>query len=396
MTRFGWLWASYAVSTFGTWLAFDAFTLIAILVLHAGPVQVSLLAAVGTAAGAVLALPLGPWIEHRRKRSVMIGTDLLRCAALLSVAAAFAFGLLGFTQLLIVSVVVAAADIAFVAASGAYVKWLVKPEDLLVANGRFESTMWTATALGPPLGGALIGAFGPITTVVLDAGTYLLSALGLRAIKAREPRPSLPRTRPAWSDLLDGLRHIMGDPELKPLFLNQIAVNALIMATAPPLAVLMLGDLGFTPLQYGLAFAVPCLGGLVGSRWSRRLVARHGADRVLRLFGVLRACWPLALAFVGPGIVGLVFVMVVEFGLITCMGVHNPILATRRQERTPDGLVARVLSTWSVGSKISIAVLTALWGVIAGVGGPRLSLLIAGVLLLLTPLLLVSRVRQNA
>ena len=23
--QFGWLWAAYAVSTFGTWLAFDAF-----------------------------------------------------------------------------------------------------------------------------------------------------------------------------------------------------------------------------------------------------------------------------------------------------------------------------------------------------------------------------------
>src|SRR4051812_29157332 len=37
--QFGWLWAAYAISTFGTWLAFDAFSLIAILVLHAGAAQ---------------------------------------------------------------------------------------------------------------------------------------------------------------------------------------------------------------------------------------------------------------------------------------------------------------------------------------------------------------------
>ena len=49
--QFGWLWAAYAVSTFGTWLAFDAFPIIAILVLHAGPAKVSLLAAAGLAAG---------------------------------------------------------------------------------------------------------------------------------------------------------------------------------------------------------------------------------------------------------------------------------------------------------------------------------------------------------
>src|SRR3982074_1997191 len=48
---FGWLWAAYAVSTFGTWLAFDAFPLIAILVLHAGPTEVSVLAAAGLGGG---------------------------------------------------------------------------------------------------------------------------------------------------------------------------------------------------------------------------------------------------------------------------------------------------------------------------------------------------------
>ena len=39
--RFGWLWTAYAVSASGTWLGFGAFPLIAILVLHAGPAEVS-------------------------------------------------------------------------------------------------------------------------------------------------------------------------------------------------------------------------------------------------------------------------------------------------------------------------------------------------------------------
>ena len=41
-------------------------------------------------------------------------------------------------QLLVVSIVVAAADIAFKAASGAYLKSLVPREQLLMANARFE------------------------------------------------------------------------------------------------------------------------------------------------------------------------------------------------------------------------------------------------------------------
>ena len=79
--RFGWLWAAYAVSTFGTWFALDAFALIAILVLDAGPAAVSALAAAGRAVGAVVAVPLGPWVEFRRKRRVMVAMDLVRFAA---------------------------------------------------------------------------------------------------------------------------------------------------------------------------------------------------------------------------------------------------------------------------------------------------------------------------
>ena len=96
-----------------------------------------------------------------------------------------------------VSVVVAAANIAFNAASGAYLKALVRPDDLLVANARFESTNWTSIAVGPPLGGAAIGLFGPVTTVVADAVSYLLSALGIRAIRGREEAPRTTDKSPA-------------------------------------------------------------------------------------------------------------------------------------------------------------------------------------------------------
>ncbi|MEU0671529.1 MFS transporter [Streptomyces sp. NPDC006172] len=391
---FGWLWGAYAVSAFGTRLAFDAFPLIAVLVLHAGPAEVAALAAVGPAVGALLAVPLGPWVEFRRKRPVMITADLVRCAVLLSVPVAYWLGGLGVGQLLLVSTVVAAADISFTAASGAFLKSLLPPEQLLAANGRFESTSWTATMLCPPLGGAAIGLFGPVVTVMADAVSYLLSAAGLRAVRAREPAPARVTAARAErlrvGDLLAGWRHLFAHPVLRPLFLNAALVNGLIMAASPPLAVLMLGPLGFAPWQYALAFAVPCVGGLIGSRLAPRLVARYGRRRVLLGTGVLRACWSLGLAFVGPGVGGLVLVMAVELGLIACAGVFNPVLATTRLELTPTDRVARTLSAWSVGTKASVAALTALWGGLAAVAGPRTAIALAGALLLATPLLLLA------
>ncbi|BCM67542.1 hypothetical protein EASAB2608_02876 [Streptomyces sp. EAS-AB2608] len=390
--RFGWLWAAYSASALGTWLAFGAFPLIAVQVLHAGPAEVAALSSVAAAVGAAVAVPLGPWVEFRRKRPVLIAMDLVRCAALLTVPSAYALGVLTFLQLLLVSVVVAAADITFRAASGAYLKTLLPSGHLLVANARLESTAWTATIVGPPVGGAVIGLLGPVATVVADAISYLLSALGVRATGGHEPRPGRREAaRVRGRDLLDGWRYVLADATLRPLFFNTAFFNGLVMAVQPLLAVLMLGRLGFAPWQYGLAFAAPSVGGLLGSRLARPLVTRFGRHRVLVLSGALRALWPVGLAFVGPGTGGLLLVIGVEFGLIFCCGVFNPVCATSRLERTAADRVTRTLSAWAVTTKATTALLTAVWGVLGGLLGPRTAIGLAGVLLLATPLLLPRR-----
>jgi MFS family permease len=390
--QFGWLWTAYAISAYGSGLGFGAFPLIAVLVLRAGPAQVSTLSAVGPAVGALIALPLGPWVEFRRKRPVMIVMDLARFAVMLTIPVAYALGRLSFVQLLVVSAVTAAARIAFNAASGAYLRDLVRPADLLVAGARFESTTWSSIAVGPPLGGAAIGLFGPVTTVLADALSYLFSALGITAIRGREePLRRTDRGRVRAGELLDGWRHILTHPGLRALYFNNLLVSGLIMTTEPLLAVLLLGQLGFPPWQYGLAFAAPCVGGFLGSRLARRAVARYGRHRIFRTVGTLRAVWLIGLAFVRPGVVGLVTVTAVEFAIIISMSLFSPVLATYRLEQTPPDRIARTLSAWSISSSAAIAVFTALGGLLAGATSPRTALTVAGLLILVSPLLLPRR-----
>ncbi|MGW4212387.1 MFS transporter [Lentzea sp. NPDC004789] len=382
---FRWLWSAYAVSTYGTWIAFGAFPLIAVQVLHSTAFAVSLLEAAGLAVAAVVALPFGPWVDRRAKRPVMIAMDLVRFLAMASVPVAHFCDLLSFGQLLAVSVVSGTASIAFTAASGAYLKHLVRGDRLLVANGRFEGTSWVATAAGPPLGGALVGLLGPVVTVLANAVSYLLSALGILCIRGSDVASPEAARVPGF---LSGRRFILGDRVLRRLFLNSVLVSGLIMAAVPVLSVLLLGEYHFPAWQYGLAFGVPALGGFVGARLSAPLCTRYGSHRVMIVSGWLRSFFPLGLALVRPGVAGLLTVIVVEGLLITCMGVFNPILATERLQRTPADRVAQVLTTWSVSGKLVQAALMVIWGGLATLTSPLAAITLSCLFLLATPLLL--------
>jgi MFS family permease len=392
--QFAWLWSASLASSLGTSFALGAFPLIAIRVLHASPAEVSALPAAGMAAGALLALPLGPWVEQRRKRPVMITMDLIRFFVMASIPVAYAFGALTFAQLLAASVIAAAAKIAFGSASGANLKSLVPRDKLMIANSRFASANWITITVAPPLGGAAITVLGPVATVTADAVSYLLSALGVLAIHREEPRPepSGPGSS-KFRDLAAGWKYIFGDRVLCLLMANSVLTGALILATEPLLAVLLLGELKFTAWMYGLAFGVPCAGGFVASRLAARLTARFGRRRMLLVAGTARACFPVGLALTFAGLGGVVFFIVIQTGLIIFMGLYMPVYSTYRLELLGDDHVSRGLAAWSITSNATIALLTGLWGVLATVTSPRIAIAVAGVLLLGTPALL-PRVRD--
>jgi MFS family permease len=391
---FGWLWSASMVSSLGTSFALGAFPLIAIRVLHASAAEVSALPAAGMAAGAVLAVPSGPWAEKRRKRPVMVAMDLIRFLVMASIPLAYAFGRLTFAQLLAASVITAAARIVFTSASGANLKSLVPRDKLMIANARFASASWVTVTVAPPLGGAAITLLGPVATVTADAVSYLLSALGVLAIRGEEPHPGRSHSRrhgqepSKLRDLATGWRYIVGDRVLRRLMANGALTGALILATEPLLAVLLLRQLKFTAWMYGMAFGIPCAGGFVASRLASRLTARFGRQRILLVAGTARSCFPIGLALTFAGVGGLAFFIVIQTGLIVFMGLYTPVYATYRLELLGDGHVSRGLTAWSITSNATVAVVTGLWGVLAMLTSARIAIAAAGVLLLATPALL--------
>ncbi|MFK4542707.1 MFS family permease [Streptomyces tendae] len=383
------LWGAYAVSGVGSAVGMGALPLIALLVLDSSALQVSVLAALSAVASGVIALPLGARIEHRHKRPVMIAADLVRCVVLVSVPVAMAFDRLTFAHLCVVGVLQTAAAVAFDAAGGAHLKALVLPEHRLRANSAFETTRWISVSAGPPVGGLLIGALGAAATLVVDALSFLGSALGIRRIRQPEPAPPVRAgTSHPGRDIAAGWRYLLRHPGLRPLFFNSLLFGGSIMMTSPLMAVLMLDDLGLAPWQYGLALGLPCLGGVLGARLTPLLTRRLGERRVLLLSGVARSFWVILMPLVPSGALGVFVIVAVDFGLLFSAGVFNPSFATYRMAATPDAFMSRVATSWSVGAKTCQAAFMFAGGLLAAAAGLRGALLVAGLLCTASALLL--------
>lgn len=369
------LWAAYTVSAFGSAIGFGALPLVAVIALDVTTFQVSMLAAISALAGAAIALPMGDFIEQRRKRPVMITADLVRFAALITVPIAAAFGVLTYSQLCVVGVVQAAALIAFSAASGAHLKALVPAAGRAEANSKMEQTTWLTLSVGPPIGGALVSFVGATVALAVDAVSFLLSAIGVRRIRQPEPAPVRRTEKP---DFTAGWKYILRHRGLRVLFWNSQLFGGPVMMLSPLLTVFMLRDLELPPWSYGLYLGVSCLGGVLGARLAPRLTRRYGLHKMLLVFGVLRTPWLLLIPLAQPGVAGLVLIIVAQTALLVAAGAFNPSFATYRMEVTEDGHMARVFTAWSISSRCVQPAFMALGGVLAALIGMRQTLWVAG------------------
>src|ERR671938_741875 len=100
------LWNARTVSELGTQVSQLALPTIAILILHANPVQVGLLGALERIPFPVLGLFAGVWADRIKRKPLMIITDAGRGLALLSIPVAAVLGALTMMQLYVVAIVV--------------------------------------------------------------------------------------------------------------------------------------------------------------------------------------------------------------------------------------------------------------------------------------------------
>ncbi|MEU8820421.1 MFS transporter [Actinoplanes sp. NPDC048796] len=373
-------WAAFGASEFGSAFGYTALPVVAVLVLGASAFQVSLLTVLAGVVSAVAALPLGPWIEHRRKLPVMVTADLVRVVAVGSVPAAALFGALTYWHLCVVAVVQMVARLAFDAAGVAQLRTLVPAEHRAEANGRFETTLWTANAAGPAAGGVLISWLGATATMVVDAVSFLVSAVLLRGMRVPEPPP--PVREKGFPDLAGGWRHIFGHRGLAALFWNSMIFGGCVLASVPLLAVLVLRDLGFPAWQYGLIAGVASVAGVLGSLVVKPLRRRIGEHRVLLAAGVGRNLWMGLMPLATASRAGLLLVTASETLMVFFAGMFSPTFATYRMNATGDGYMSRVVMSWSVANKVVQPVVIAAAGALAAATSVKTALAVLATILI--------------
>jgi predicted MFS family arabinose efflux permease len=248
--------AAFAVSSLGTKIAREAVPLTAVLVLQAGPGSMSLLGVAATLPTLLLGLFAGVFADRRRRRPLMIAADLLRFVALGSVPVAAWLGILTIAQLLLVIVVVAVLSLLFNAADTAFLPSLVEPDHLVRANATRESIDATTEVIGPPIGGILVQTITAPLTLLVDALSYLASALLLLRVRHIEPVDTIqPVRRPVLHEIGEGLRVLWDQPILRPLLFAR-AIRTLCGGMLGPFYVLyVIRHLGVSPAVMGIVIA---------------------------------------------------------------------------------------------------------------------------------------------
>ncbi|MFI6596300.1 MFS transporter [Nonomuraea sp. NPDC050536] len=356
-----------AVSQLGSQISYVALPLLAVTALHAGPAQLGLLSALGTLTVLVLGLPAGAWVDRVRRRPLMVGMDVLRAATLVTVPVAWWSGWLSMGQLYAVAVLVGGGSLLFDVASYSLLPGLVGRSRLTAANSLLVGTGAGMDIAGRSLAGVLVQLAGAPVAILLDALSYLWSALWLRGVP--EPHPE-DGTAGGDQRIRDGVRFLFGNPVLVAACVQGAMANLAFPLCSVLLPVLIVEQLRYPAWVLGAYLAVGGLGVLAGSSAAHLIGRRLGTGRAVWLVSLATAPAALVTPFLDRG-GWLVAAAAGWFVLTFRTGVNNVLLVSLRQRVTPDGMLGRMTATMRLLLTGALGVGGLLAGLLGEVGGVR-------------------------
>ncbi len=145
-----------------------------------------LLSAAGSAPIVLVGLLAGVWVDRVRRRPTLIAADVGRAVLLLAIPLASLAGALRIEILYAVALLVGLLTVLFDVAYLSFLPSLVERSQLIEGNSKLEATSSAAQVAGPGLGGLLVGTLGAAFAVLLDALSFVVSALFIAAIRVKE------------------------------------------------------------------------------------------------------------------------------------------------------------------------------------------------------------------
>ncbi|HET9852070.1 MAG TPA: MFS transporter [Candidatus Limnocylindrales bacterium] len=281
------VWSASSVSVFGSLITRTALPFAAILVLNAGPLEISAIRSAELVAGLVVGLVAGAWVDRLRRRPILIWADLGRAVLLGSIPVAFIVGTLELAHLLFVAFAAAVLSTFFDVADNAYLPTVVSRRKLVAANSALTATGSVAEFSAFGLGGFLIQVFTAPIAIAIDAVTFVVSAVLLGTIRKKEPPPTPHEDRePVMREIRDGLRIVAGSPILRALALSHGGTHILWGIFGTSYLVFATYELKLDPASIGVIAAIGGLGSLAGSALAPIMVRRFGVGRAI-LVGIL-------------------------------------------------------------------------------------------------------------
>ncbi|MGW4897170.1 MFS transporter [Kitasatospora sp. NPDC004240] len=375
------LFDSATLAQLGTNVGYLAVPLIAVTALDAGAGQVGALATLSTAAFLLIGLPAGAWVDRMRQRRVMIVADLARAALYASVPLAWWLDALTLWQLYAVALLSGCATVFCDVASQSVLPRLIGRGHLVQANAAVVGMMAAANIGGRGVGGALVQLLTAPVAIVVTALSHLGAALRLLTLRHTPEQPAAPGPAGGLAGrIAEGLRHVLGNPELRALALTAALTNLGFQIVNTLLPVLFVRELGLPAGALGLFWAVGGLGVLLGSRCARPIAARLGPGRTLGLVGLCAAPAGLLVPLIDDG----PRLLLAGLGWLICLfktGTDNVLGVTLRQRMTPDALLGRMNATFRFLLTGAMAVGAALAGLLGELAGLHPTLWLGGVLL---------------
>lgn len=337
------LWVGQTISLFGSALSRLALPLIAAITLNATPAEMGLLAAIGMAPSLVVGLFAGVWVDRSRRRTWLIAGDIGRALLLATLPAAALLGVLSMMQLYVVGFLGGAFTVCFDVAARSYLPTVIDRRQLVEGNGKLELSGSLTAVAGPSLAGVIIQAITAPMAVVLDACSYLASALCVCLIRRREEAPQMVRA-PMVAQVREGLGVVFGNPVLRA-FAGCLATSNLTSEAFFALYILFgTRELGLNAAALGLVYGIGASGALVGAVLAPGVAARLGVGRAVIIGAWLGSLEVLPVVFATPRLAVpllLLSSLLGNFGWV----LYNVNATSVRQAVTPLALQGRMNAT---------------------------------------------------